>query len=86
MADSKEPAAEPVTTPVKGPRVFLDYDQAELDAAYDQAVHAANLPQILKRYASNSDAARERLGRPEQKAGSQIRVLHGNGNFSRIER
>jgi hypothetical protein len=26
--------------PKKGPPVFLDYDQAELDAAYDQAAYA----------------------------------------------
>jgi hypothetical protein len=26
----------------KAPPVFLDYDQAELDAAYDQAAYAPN--------------------------------------------
>jgi arylformamidase len=50
----------------KGPRVFLDYDQAELDAAYDQAVYAPNEDQILKRYASNSELTRHRLGVPER--------------------
>jgi len=31
-------------------------DQAELDAAYDQIKYAPNLPQIVKRYATNSEA------------------------------
>jgi arylformamidase len=51
---------------MKGPRVFLDYDQAELDAAYDQAIYAPNLPQVLKRYAGNSGLARARLGPPQR--------------------
>ena len=40
----------------KGPAVWLDMDQAELDAAYDQIKYAPNLPQIVKRYATNSEA------------------------------
>jgi arylformamidase len=50
----------------KGPKVWLDMDQAELDAAYDQSAYAPNLQQILKRYASNSDAVRDRLGPPQR--------------------
>lgn len=49
---------------VKGPRVFLDYDQAELDAAYDQSVYAPNQRQVTGRYATNSDLTRSRLGPP----------------------
>jgi arylformamidase len=41
-------------------------DQGELDAAYDQIKYAPNLPQITKRYASNSDATRARLGAPRR--------------------
>jgi arylformamidase len=41
-------------------------DQAELDAAYDQIKYAPNLPQITKRYATNSDAVRARLGAPRR--------------------
>jgi arylformamidase len=41
-------------------------DQAELDAAYDQIKYAPNLPQITKRYATNSDAVRGRLGAPRR--------------------
>jgi arylformamidase len=50
----------------KGPNVWLDMDQAELDAAYDQIKYAPNLPQITKRYATNSDAVRARLGAPRR--------------------
>ena len=50
----------------RGPAVWLDMDQAELDAAYDQIKYAPNLPQITKRYATNSDAARARLGAPRR--------------------
>lgn len=49
-----------------GPPVWLDMDQQALDDAYDQAKYAPNLPQILKRYASNSDIARARLGAPRR--------------------
>ena len=50
----------------KGPPVWLDMDQAELDAAYDQSKYAPNQPQITKRYATNSDAVRARLGPPRR--------------------
>lgn len=48
----------------KGPLVWLDMDQQELDDAYDQTKYAANRDQIIKRYATNSDAVRKRLGAP----------------------
>jgi arylformamidase len=44
--------------------VFLDYDQAALDAAYDQAVWAPNRDALLAGYAARSAACRERLGPP----------------------
>jgi len=49
----------------KGPSVWLDLDQAELDAAYDQSVYAPNLQLIQTQYASNSDLTRRRLGEPQ---------------------
>jgi arylformamidase len=49
-------------TPVKGPQVYLDYDQAELDVAYDRSGHAPNLQQIVGRYATNSEQMRSRIG------------------------
>src|SRR3954467_743170 len=50
----------------KGPSVWLDLDQAELDAAYDQSVYAPNIRQVLARYATNSEAVRMRLGAPRR--------------------
>jgi arylformamidase len=49
-------------------KVFLDYDQAALDAAYNQAAYAANRDQMQARNAANSRAARARLGRPQRVA------------------
>jgi arylformamidase len=50
----------------KGPTVFLDYDQIELDAAYDQAVYAPQREEIIGRLTALSDTTRTRLGTPER--------------------
>ena len=34
---------------MEDPPVFLDYDQAALDAAYDQAAYTPNREQLIKR-------------------------------------
>jgi len=47
---------------VKGPPVWLDMDQKELDDSYDQRVYAANMRQVLARTHRNSELVRERLG------------------------
>jgi hypothetical protein len=52
----------------KGPSVFLDYDQLELDAAYDQTYYEPLIRQTYARLASNSEAVRIRLGAPRQVA------------------
>jgi arylformamidase len=52
----------------KGALVFLDYDQIELDAAYDQAVYQPNILQLNKRWVSNSARTRSRIGEPERHA------------------
>jgi len=52
----------------KGPKVFLDYDQVELDAAYNQAAYALNGQQVVARHAANSDLVRQRLGNPQRVA------------------
>jgi arylformamidase len=52
----------------KGPLVWQNLDQVELDAAYDQSVYAPLIGQILKRYASSSQATRARLGAPKRLA------------------
>jgi arylformamidase len=74
---SKDDAAAPIVLPPprvdpyrgpppheKGPLVVLDYDQIELDAAYDQAVYQPNILQLNKRWASNSARTRARIGEP----------------------
>ena len=50
----------------KGPLVFMDYDQIELDAAYDQRFYEPLLMQVSQRLASNSEAARARIGTPQR--------------------
>ena len=60
MAQSAPPSR------VKGPLVWLDMDQKELDDAYDQSVYAPNLRQITGRYVTNSNAVRERIGAPKR--------------------
>src|ERR1700722_3204767 len=53
---------------VKGPPVWLDMDQKELDDAYDQSAYAPNRDQLSKRRASLSELVRARLGAPKRVA------------------
>jgi arylformamidase len=64
--------------PEKGPAVFLDYDQAALDAAYDQAAYAPNREQLIERRAGDSRAARARIGAPE-------RVAYGMAEIEKLD-
>ncbi|MPZ55061.1 MAG: carboxylesterase family protein [Rhizobiales bacterium] len=50
----------------KGPLVWLDMDQKELDDAYDQSKYAFNQEQLGRRRALLSELARQRLGRPQR--------------------
>jgi arylformamidase len=50
----------------KGPIVWLNMDQQELDDAYDQAAYAPNRDQLTGRRASNSAVTLKRLGPPER--------------------
>ena len=50
----------------KGPIVWLDMDQQQLDDAYDQAVYAPNRDQLGKRRLAASAAALTRIGKPER--------------------
>jgi len=52
----------------KGPLVWMDMDQVELDAAYDQSFYAPLLRQDLGRWASNSESVRARLGMPQRES------------------
>lgn len=58
-------AAPPQPRP-KGPLVWLDMDQQELDEAYTQSLFAPNMQQVMARWASNSEATRRRLGPPRR--------------------
>lgn len=52
----------------KGPVVFGDMDQAELDAAYDQEFYQPHTGQVNRRLAELSFRVRERLGSPQRVA------------------
>jgi arylformamidase len=62
----------------KGPVVWLDMDQQELDDAYDQIVYAPNRDHILKRCTRNSEIVRERLGAPK-------RFAYGTGPMEALD-
>ena len=62
----------------KGPLVWLDMDQQELDDAYDQIVYAPNRDQIGKRRIANSEKARAVLGLPE-------RVAYGPSEIEKLD-
>lgn len=66
MAPGAAALPEPDQAKASGPTVWLDMDQQALDDAYDQSKYALNRSQIVERYASNSDIARERLGAPRR--------------------
>jgi arylformamidase len=63
---------------VKGPLVWLDMDQKELDDAYDQSVYAPNQPLIALRRKLASEAALKRLGLPE-------RVAYGSTEIEKLD-
>jgi arylformamidase len=58
----------------KGPRVYLDYTQDELDAAYDQQAYAPNFEQLQARRLAASDLVRQRLGAPERFAYGETEI------------
>jgi arylformamidase len=64
--------------PEKGPPVFLDHDQASLDAAYDQAAYAPNREQLIKRRIRDSELARLRVNEPE-------RIAYGPADIERLD-
>ena len=51
---------------LRGPLVWLDMDQKELDDAYDQSKYAPNQEQLGRRRACLSELARQRLGQPKR--------------------
>jgi acetyl esterase/lipase len=62
----------------KGPAVWLDMDQVEIDAAYDQAFYAPMGFQIQKRVAALSEAVRARLGEP-------LRLSYGPSEIEKLD-
>jgi arylformamidase len=62
----------------KGPLVWLDMDQKELDDAYDQSVYAPNQQLLAKRRALASKTTLEKLGAPE-------RVAYGQTDIEKLE-
>lgn len=83
FALATEPAAAqrcPATPParVKGPPVWLDLDQQDLDDAYDQSVYAFNDRNIAERMAANNAKALSVIGKPE-------RVAYGPTEIEKID-
>ncbi|MFL6799717.1 MAG: alpha/beta hydrolase [Xanthobacteraceae bacterium] len=54
----------------KGPPVWMDMDQQEIDDAYDNDVYAFNGKNVLERQNANNEIAASRVGRP-------IRLAYG---------
>ncbi len=74
MTDTLAPPAQRT----KGPIVWLDMDQTELDNAYDQAVYAPNQPLVHARRAAANTRARARLGAPQ-------RFQYGAGEIESVD-
>jgi arylformamidase len=63
---------------VKGPPVWLDLDQQDLDDAYDQSVYAFNQPNIAERNRANSELAQAIIGPPQ-------RLAYGATEFEKLD-
>jgi len=66
------------TPRAKGPLVWLDMDQKELDDAYDQTVYAPNQPLLAARRKVASESVIKRFGPPE-------RVAYGSSEFEKLD-
>ncbi len=69
---------EPPPARTKGPAVWLDLDQEDLDDAYDQSVYAFNTRNISERIAVRTKTALEVLGPPE-------RVAYGPAEIEKVD-
>ena len=76
MAATDILASRPSST--KGPLVWLDMDQQELDAAYDQSKYASNRDQVHARRAANSAVTRAVLGEP-------LRLAYGPTEIEKLD-
>src|SRR6266567_4482107 len=70
----------PATPParVKGPLVWLDMDQHELDEAYDQDVYAFNQQHIADRRSERNEVVVRVIGRPD-------RVAYGAAEIEKVD-
>ncbi len=64
--------------PRKGPAVWLDLDQAQLDAAYTQSVFAPNMQQVINRWGNASTIALAHLEAPR-------RVRYGDSSTEMLD-
>ncbi len=78
LADTASAQRLPAPPRSKGPLVWLDMDQQELDDAYDQRVYAPNQPNITERRNWNSEKVRAVLGEP-------VRLAYGSAEIEKIE-
>ena len=78
IAETASAQRLPAPPRTKGPLVWRDMDQQELDEAYDQRVYAPNQPNITERRTWNSEKVREVLGEP-------VRLAYGAAEIEKIE-
>ena len=63
---------------IKGPIVWRDMDQKELDDAYDQEVYAPNRDLVVARRVAASERTRAALGPPQ-------RIAYGTSEYERLD-
>jgi arylformamidase len=63
---------------VKGPLVWMDMDQQDLDESYDNDVHAFNGKNVLERQARNNEIALSIIGPP-------VRVAYGPTEIEKLD-
>jgi arylformamidase len=63
---AQQPTPQQLPPRTRGPVVWLDMDQKELDDAYTQSVYAPNMQHVLGRTRALGAAMRERLGPPRR--------------------
>jgi len=81
LAATTDPAAaQRCGTPsrAKGPLVWLDLDQQDIDDAYEQNVYAFNAKNIAERHAANNEKALSVIGKP-------ARVAYGPAEIEKVD-
>jgi arylformamidase len=76
-ASAQRCPAEPPAR-AKGPLVWLDMDQHELDESYDQSVYAFNQQHVADRRSERNEIALKVLGKPE-------RVAYGTAEIEKVD-